>query len=147
MATFKSMRFAAGFAMLVGGASAAVAQDYRGHINTQLDLIKLVAARDGYRESHDRTIELVNGGQRPSHSITLRSGSDYIIAAVCDQDCNDVDLEVFDENGRSIGSDADSSDIAMVRISPRWTGSFSVRPHLYQCRIGTCFYGIGVFRK
>ncbi|MFO1032394.1 MAG: hypothetical protein U1F60_15035 [Planctomycetota bacterium] len=39
----------------------------------------------------------------------------------------DLDLYVYDENDNLIASDTDSTDVCVVRWTPRWTGNFRVR--------------------
>ncbi len=38
----------------------------------------------------------------------------------------DLDLFVYDENGNLVGSDTDGSDDCVVRLNPRWTGTFRI---------------------
>ncbi len=39
----------------------------------------------------------------------------------------DLDLFVYDENGNLVGSDTDGSDDCVVRLNPRWTGTFRLK--------------------
>jgi hypothetical protein len=54
----------------------------------------------------------------------------------------DLDLYVYDENGYLVAKDDDFSDDCLVRFTPRWTGSFTIRvvnrgPYANKYTIGT----------
>mgnify|MGYP002654655343 CR=1 FL=1 len=60
-------------------------------------------------------------------ATTLYAGNSYCLAASGCEDAYDVDLAVYDENGRYIGSDTDSTRLAIVRVAPRWTGTYYLK--------------------
>jgi hypothetical protein len=60
------------------------------------------------------------------YHITFRGQEVAYVAVTGDHD-TDLDLYVEDENGNRIASDTDSTDRCIVRFTPRWTGSFTIR--------------------
>lgn len=62
---------------------------------------------------------------------TLQSGNTYKICAAGCEDAHDVDVFVYDENGNLIGSDDDTSPLAVATVTPKWTGTFYIKVRMY----------------
>ncbi|MCB0704157.1 MAG: hypothetical protein KDC34_02565 [Saprospiraceae bacterium] len=124
-----------------------VVSDAQSVINAQLDRVAEILKYDGYSLTHDLEYASLNDGQSDYYSITLRKGYDYKIVAVCDADCGDMDLKIYDENGNLIDSDAESDDTPIVSIIPKWTGEYELWVKMYDCNINPCRFGIAVFGK
>ena len=71
----------------------------------------------------------------------------YRILGVCDNDCRDLDLALYDENGKLIGSDQKVDDLPAVSVTPSWTGPFTVRATMASCRTRQCLYGFQAFYR
>lgn len=63
---------------------------------------------------------------------------------VCDADCGDLDLALYDENGNLVSEDETTDDVPAVTVEPRWTGPFTLRVDMYQCTEEPCVYGFTV---
>lgn len=78
--------------------------------------------------------------QKEVSRTTLYEGNTYaLIAGGCDE-ARDVDLEVYDENWNLVGKDSDSSDLALVKVTPRWTGTFYTVVRMYDSTPGGAHY-------
>ena len=60
-------------------------------------------------------------------ATTLHAGNNYAITAGGCEDAYDVDLAVYDESGNRVGADADTSPLALVRVTPLWTGTYYLK--------------------
>jgi hypothetical protein len=60
-----------------------------------------------------------------THSFTFRRGARVTITVRGDGD-TDVDLFVYDENGRLVAKDDDLTDVCVVAFTPEETGRFRV---------------------
>ena len=59
-------------------------------------------------------------------TMTLTAGESHLI--VVDGDgSTDLDIYLYDENGNLVAMDEDYTDFCVVSLTPRWTGSFSLR--------------------
>jgi hypothetical protein len=86
----------------------------------------------------------MNPGYYNQVDRTFYRGNDYILVAAGDSRVSDVDLKVFDENWTLIDSDTDSSNVAVVTFTPRWTGTFHVRAIYYRGQsVGSVGFFIG----
>jgi hypothetical protein len=66
-------------------------------------------------------------------TTTLYQGSTYYLVASGCNAAYDVDLMVYDENYNLIARDNDSNRVSIVRVTPRWTGTFHLKVHMYSC--------------
>jgi hypothetical protein len=73
----------------------------------------------------------MNPGYYHQVDRTFYRNVDYALVTGGDSRVNDVDLRVYDENWNLIGEDTDSSSVAIVRFTPKWTGLFHVRVTYY----------------
>jgi len=117
--------------------------------------IQLVAAAmafdelSGYELTHEPfTGKLYTRKYEPqSKYLTLRlyQGTSYAILGVCDEDCSDIDIDLYDDNGNRISTDHQPDDKALVGVSPKWTAIFRVKITIPSCSEYRCTYGVGVF--
>ncbi|PYP74278.1 MAG: hypothetical protein DMD41_02190 [Gemmatimonadetes bacterium] len=80
-------------------------------------------------------------------TITLHPGTSYSFLGVCDDDCRDIDLRLFDPDGDEIDADVGTDDWPIVKVTPRVTGQYQVKVVMASCATNPCYYGIGVFTK
>jgi hypothetical protein len=60
-----------------------------------------------------------------SWTVTLAADQPHLVVVVGDGS-SDLDVYLYDENGRLIDSDTDATDTCFVSVNPRWTGRFQV---------------------
>lgn len=113
----------------------------------QLNKAAQAAGEGGARRTHEPFIGELGRGADDTVTITLRKGTSYAILGVCDEHCSDIDLEIYDDNGKLIASDIGRNDIPLVRVTPRWNARFTIRVMMPRCTNAPCRYGIGVFGK
>lgn len=121
---------------------------------TSADLIKdlqgearAIARGRGYTGS-----QVFNGGsleERESGMLRLRlEGSErYIAIGLCDEQCKDIDLAVYDEDGFEIASDRQEDAIPIVEFGPGEDGAAVFRVKMVRCDAEPCRYGVGVYRE
>jgi hypothetical protein len=80
-------------------------------------------------------------------TIKLRPGTSYAFMGVCDEDCHDIDLRLYDPDGDEVASDVRNDDWPIVTITPSFTGTYRLRIAMASCSNDPCYYGIGVYTK
>jgi hypothetical protein len=78
-------------------------------------------------------------------TYNLQRGVTYALVGVCDNDCSDLDLRLYDENYRLIDSDTEPDATPVIKVTPMWTGVFHVRVIMSHCDRSPCWYGLGEF--
>ena len=140
-------------ACLVGLLSPAYAERSDANIDvlaTQMAIVVKAGERHGYsfssRLTKSGTGSLRHGRER-SHYFTLRKGMEYQIVGVCDNDCRDLDLKLYDENDNLIDKDFDSDDYPVVKVRPRRTAKFRAVAQMESCSANPCGYVLTVLEK
>lgn len=82
-------------------AEAALERVYES-LDAQLTIVEGEVHRRGYRESHEVVFGFLDAGEKEDTRISLKAGLSYAFVAVCDDDCDDVDLALYDQAGRKV---------------------------------------------
>ena len=85
--------------------------------------------------------------QTESLTVSITSGYSYAIVGVCDNDCNDIDLHLYDGNNNLIDFDIDNDDTPVIVVSPRQSGEYRLRVAMVRCSDSPCYYGVGLFNR
>jgi hypothetical protein len=72
-------------------------------------------------------------------SVYLREGVNYRVYAACDNDCSDLDMEIYGADGRLADRDVGTDDVPYVQITAARSGRHYVRIWLYQCSAEPCY--------
>jgi hypothetical protein len=139
----RMFRTLAAVGLIAAGMSPAIAQ--QSAIDSQLQRLSgRMDERNMAQAARDLTGSLRNG-QRTDWTIFLVKEVDYRIHGVCDNDCRDLDLVLLDERGNEISQDTSTDDIPIVNARPKWTGRFTLRVIMADCKVNPCNYGVRFF--
>lgn len=116
-------------------------------VNSQIERAAKFLNDRGYRRTHDVYTGSVKNEEADNLTLTLRAGTAYAIIAVCDNDCTDIDLRIYDENDKEIDSDVQDDDNPIVTVSPAADGKFRLKVIMAKCSTSPCFFGVGVYGK
>lgn len=72
-------------------------------------------------------------------SVYLREGVNYRVYGACDNDCRDLDMEIYGADGHLADRDIATDDIPYVQITPAQSGRHFVRIWLYDCAAEPCY--------
>lgn len=133
---------AAGLTVAAFFAKPASAQaDYERQVRSYLEAGMGVHAALGYRRDQSNgDIVVPLQLERPYlWSVYLRQGMNYRIYGACDNDCRDLDMEVYGADGHLADRDVGADDVPYVQITPAQSGRAYVRLWLYQCSNEPCY--------
>ena len=72
-------------------------------------------------------------------TVNLRAGVTYRIYGACDDNCADLDMELYGADGQLADRDVRRDDTPYVQITPVRSGRHNVRIWLYSCRAAGCY--------
>lgn len=113
----------------------------------QMDMASLFLLADGYVQSHKDKVDMLIEGEEDSYTYDLKKGGKYRFVGVCDDDCEDLDLEVYDKNGRLVGIDYDNDDAPIVGVKAAYTGKYKLVVSLEHCSTILCDYRVRAFQS
>lgn len=122
-------------------------QDYEAQVRRQIIKIRAAGVSGGWRETHSNKIETLNQGGSTSFGVTLEKGWGYKLIGICDNDCSDIDMILYDENDNQISRDVGSDSMPMVEVSPKWTGRFFLKVVMARCSNDPCVFGVVILGK
>lgn len=125
----------------------ALANSFTYQVGAKLIGTSLAMGLFGRDLTHDPYINTLSDNHYRYVTVNLRAGRSYNIIGVCDEDCHDVDLHLYNENGTLVDYDTSSDNRPMVSVTPRWSGTFRVKVGMPGCRANYCYYGVGVFGR
>ena len=90
-------------------------------------------------------------GSSNSHSVEITAGEEYIVYAVCDQDCDDVDIFFYDPSGSLVANDSSAqahddfpTASAEFEFEATSSGTYRLEVKIYGCSTSTCYYAAEV---
>ncbi len=89
--------------------------------------------RAGYNVRDTYRYGVLTPGETYMTLTTLYEGTSYVFIASGDEYAYDVDLRIYDENGKLVARDDDYSDVAVVKVTPRWSGQFYMKITMTDC--------------
>lgn len=90
----------------------------------------------------------LNEDAEKGYETSIGQGSEVAWVAVCDQDCDDIDLRLFDNRNNLLASDTEVDDFPIVTYGPggAMTG-MKIEVGMYSCSNEPCYYAIAMFSK
>jgi hypothetical protein len=86
-------------------------------------------------------------GQSWNVPAQLVAGYDYRVLGVCDRDCADLDLVLFDSAGRQVSQDTTTSSQPVVGVQPSYNDNFTIQVQMYNCSIAPCYYALALYGR
>ena len=123
------------------------AEDPQAIILQQLQSAQQAAAQQGFQLVGQPFSGNLSQGQSWNIPAELHAGYDYRVLGVCDRDCADLDLVVFDNNGAQIAQDTSTTNQPVVAVAPVYTANFTVQVQMYNCTVAPCYYAIALYGR
>jgi hypothetical protein len=123
-----------------------IRQQIIARIGTYLDGYQSQMAPNTARvQGMDDQIVAIQPGTDTRWQVNLNAGTAYTFLGACDDDCNNVDLELIDvRTGGVIGSDMLGDDYPIVNFTPPANGQYIARLLLQNCTVAPCYVGTRV---
>jgi hypothetical protein len=122
-------------------------EDPQAIILAQLQQAQAAAAQQGFQQLGQPFSGSLAQGQTWNVPAELHAGVDYRVLAVCDRDCADLDLVVFDNNGQQVAQDTTTTSQPVVAVSPVYSANFTVQVQMFNCSVAPCYYAVVLYGR
>lgn len=79
-------------------------------------------------------------------AVRLEANTRYVVVGMCDEDCDDLDLELFQRN-RLVGRDVEDDALPVIQIRGLPSGMYQLRVTMADCKKGPCTYGVAIYKR
>jgi len=134
------------FLLILSAHNASAQNQYEQQVLTQLDQVGASFTEIGY-DIVVRKGDSLKDGETKRYTVNLTSGTTYSLVGVCDVDCSDLDLTLFDDNNNLIVEDTMVDDAPVIEFEALETGQFSLDVKMYDCSEDICYYGVALFER
>jgi hypothetical protein len=132
---------------VVTSSASAQQNEWVQQVRRQLTAAGGTFSQRGYTLSHDIHTGSLRDDASEDLTLSLDGGTEYQIVGVCDNDCSDVDITLYDASGSVVDSDLLDDDVPIVSVSPSRSGRYRVHVSMAVCTAEPCYYGVGVYSK
>ncbi len=142
---FRAAGIAAAAAIALAGV--AIAQDPNDDIEAYVrSLIQDMATEEGEDLSGEIETAELSVGETADFTFSIDPDAVLYVYGACDDDCTDVDLYAYDEDGEEFESDTLEDDAPMLLILPGDAGEeITLTVELLNCETESCVVGVGIF--
>ncbi len=117
--------------------------------NRQLDE-QLRQSRASYLPSGQSIVRGPLGGSLDegatiNYTFQLVAGRSYTILGVCDNDCSDLDITLYDPGGNEVAEDVLTDDKPVASHTARRSGRYRATVTMASCSTGACFYAVAAY--
>lgn len=122
-------------------------EDPQAIILQQLQQAQALAAQQGFQLVGQPFSGSLAQGQSWNVPAQLAQGYDYRILGVCDRDCADLDLVLYDSAGRQVSQDTTTTSQPVVAVQPAYNDNFTVQVQMFNCTVAPCYYAIALYGR
>ncbi len=92
-------------------------------------------------------LRAVGQNRQVEQSYELEANTTYRVVGACDQDCSNMDLELFDPSGAQVGASLLPDDHPYVEITPTVAGTYRAHAWVVSCRARPCYGGLRLLKR
>lgn len=126
---------------------AAAQNSFQQQVRNQIQTASNSIRGNGYTADREPITGSLNASARESMMVNLQGGVRYSIVGVCDNDCTDVDLRIWDPSGTKLAEDILTDDTPVLEFTATTTGQYRLSVEMATCSTNPCYWGVQVFRR
>ncbi|HVV32279.1 MAG TPA: TIR domain-containing protein [Vitreimonas sp.] len=123
------------------------AAEYQQQVMQRLGQVQQSLQSQGFQAISAPTAGQLNQGQYQNFPVTLTTAGDYRIVGVCDSDCGDLDLVLYDANNNVVSQDNLTDAVPIVEAQLQSPGQFTVQATMHTCNVAPCYFALGLFGR
>ena len=128
--------------------SAAAAQSvWERQVRDQINEVSYEFRQEGFHKLGETWIDELEEDDDMYITLELNSDYEYIAIGVCDGDCGDIDLILYDDDDVRIANDVGTDDIPVLSGSPDYDGEYYLEALMVDCDADTCAFGVALYAR
>lgn len=100
---------------------------------------------EGFAEVGESERGGLNSDREIRFSLSLMEGMDYQLVGVCDNDCEDMDLVIYNPSGGEVDSDRLTDAMPILAFTAASSGEYRVAALMVSCSLEPCAYEVATF--
>lgn len=96
------------------------------------------AIDQGYRQTDDKFVADLGVEEGETQYLDFVGGKHYLIVAVCDVDCSDIDLHLYSPDGEMVASDELPDDAPVLEVGNVGGGRHRLGIGMFACTSEPC---------
>jgi hypothetical protein len=96
--------------------------------------------------THDVWSGSLRDDERTTLTVSLDAGVSYVILAVCDEDCSDIDLRLY-SGSTLVSEDVQVDDYPVVTVKPSTSHDYRLEAVMASCSSSPCRYGVAIYSR
>lgn len=129
-----------------GGGGGGDTNKYDQIVTRQMEVFDRNFASEGLSRTSAVMRGSLNHNRQTVYTYQMTAGRLYGFAAVCDQDCSDLDLVLLDEDGQTVKRDLEEDDKPIIAYRPSRSGTYRLQVRMAQCSQSPCRFGLAVYQ-
>jgi len=111
----------------------------------RLNVFRSDLVLEGYTEVGPPETGALDEGQEIRFSVSLMEGADFKFVGVCDNDCENLDLILYDPDGGELASDRLGDPFPLVSFVPTATEEYRLAARMMTCTVEPCGFAVATF--
>lgn len=130
------------------GTLPAAAQDiWQQQVDAQIDAISAQYRAAGYSKISKTFHGELDEDDSAYYDLELSDRYEYIAIGVCDEDCDDLDLVIYDSAGDAIAEDVENDAVPVIAGRPDYLGRYKMEVEMVDCDSEPCSYGVTLYAR
>ncbi|MEQ1618571.1 MAG: toll/interleukin-1 receptor domain-containing protein [Terricaulis sp.] len=113
----------------------------------QLQQAQMALSQQGFQVVGQPFSGSLAQGQTWNVPAELYMGVEYRVLGVCDADCGDLDLIMYDGAGAMLTQDTTVTSQPMVALRPGYNGNHVIQVQMYNCSTAPCYYALALYGR
>ncbi len=111
----------------------------------RLSVFRSDLLEEGFTETGFPAEGTMNQDQEVQIPLTLTEGVEYKLAGVCDDNCENLDMALFDPSGTEVASDSLPDPYPLLTVVPTVSGEYRVAARMVTCKLEPCGFVVSTF--
>ncbi|MEZ5961641.1 MAG: toll/interleukin-1 receptor domain-containing protein [Hyphomonadaceae bacterium] len=113
----------------------------------QIQQITAALAQQGFQMAGQPVTANMPQGQYSNVPVQMNVGYEYRVVGVCDADCGNLDIIIYDGYNNAIGHDTLADSQPVVGILPTSSGMFTAQVQMISCTVAPCYFTVAAYAR